>query len=198
MSDAALSSFRPARSLGWVWLLVLLAFIVVSLLPVFTEPDLLSGEEATGAWIALAVTLPLIVLILVALASLPAMRYDLERDALVVSCGPILRYRVPYAEIIDVRRTDLTPSLWSSMRFPGLALWTVQYADIGKVRMCSTRMAKGILLIEAGGRRYGITPADEQAFVAALTMTLPKRGRSDAAEAPGRDGPHATGPVRDR
>jgi hypothetical protein len=42
--------------------------------------------------------------------------------------------------------------------------------------MCATRMAKGILLIEAGGVRYGITPADEQAFVTALMMMLPKRG----------------------
>lgn len=177
MSEPALSSFRPARSFGWAWLVGLLAFILVTLVPIFTQPDLLAGEEAVGAWLAIGITVPLVVLILVALVCLPLMRYDLERDQIVVSCGPILRYRIPYAEITDVRRTDLTPSLWSSMRFPGLAMWTVQYADIGKVRMCATRMAKGILLIEAGGRRYGITPADEKLFADALTMMLPKRDR---------------------
>jgi hypothetical protein len=100
------------------------------------------------------------------------MRYELADDALVVSCGPLLRYRVPYAEITDVRRADLTPSLWSSMRLPGLALWGVRYADVGNIHMCATRMAKGILLITAGKRRYGITPADEVHFTVALSTRL--------------------------
>ncbi|MDO8880554.1 MAG: PH domain-containing protein [Coriobacteriia bacterium] len=176
MSDAALSSFRPARSFGWAWLMAIMALVLAPMAPILVQPGVFSGDEAVGAWIAIAVIAPIVALMLLALVSLPQMRYDLERDALVISCGRMLRYRVPFSEITDVRRADLTPSLWSSMRMPGLALWTVPYADIGRVRMCATRMATGILLIEAGGMRYGITPADEQAFVTALMMMLPKRG----------------------
>ena len=176
MSDAALSSFRPARSFGWAWLMAITVLILAPMAPILAEPGVFSGDEAVGAWIAIAVIAPIVAFMVLALVSLPQMRYDLERDALVISCGRTLRYRIPFTEIADVRRTDLTPSLWSSMRMPGLALWTVPYADIGRVRMCATRMAKGILLIEAGGVRYGITPADEQAFVTALMMMLPKRG----------------------
>jgi len=198
VSEPVLSSFRPARSFGWAWLVGPLLFILVSLLPALTQPGMLSGEEAVGAWLAIGITVPLVVLVLVVLVALPLMRYDLEREALVVSCGPILRYRIPYAAITDVRRTDLTPSLWSSMRFPGLAMWTVQYADIGTVRMCATRMAKGILLIEADGRRYGITPADEKPFADALMMMLPNPGRPDAAGTPGHGGPRTPDLAGDR
>jgi Bacterial PH domain len=51
----------------------------------------------------------------------------------------------------------------------------VLYADVGQVRMCAKRMARDILLVTAGGRRYGLTPADEAAFMAALSPMLPNR-----------------------
>lgn len=164
--------FEPARSFGWAWLLLLLV-LVVAPLGVLFMPGAFEGEDAVGAWITIAVLAPLDVYVLVVLASLPKMRYELTSDELVARCGPLFRYRIPYATITDVRRTTLTPTLWSSMRMPGLALGGVIYADVGTVRMCATRMSRDILLITAGGKLYGITPADEERFVRTLMPKLP-------------------------
>jgi hypothetical protein len=172
--DPSADVFEPARSFGWVWLLALLAMVVAPLGMLFI-PGAFEGEDAVGAWITIAVLLPLDIYVLVVLLSLPRMRYELGIDALVLRCGPFFKYRIPYAEITDVRRTTLTPTLWSSMRMPGLALGGVPYADVGTVRMCAKRMARDILLIGAGGKLYGITPAEEERFVRTLTPKLPVR-----------------------
>jgi hypothetical protein len=58
--------------------------------------------------------------------------------------------------------------MWSSMRLPGVALFSVLYADEGNVSMCATRAAEGILLIEVGHKKYGITPQDEAGLIAAI------------------------------
>ena len=174
MSDPALTSFAPARSYGWAWLVGLIALVVLPVLPLFMLETPPEGEDAVALWVTVAIMLPLVGFLLATLVSLPLMRYELTRDALVLSCGPLLRYRIPFAEIVDVRRTDLSPSLWSSMRMPGLALWGVPYADAGKVYMCATRMAKGVMLVSTATKRYGLTPSDEDAFVTALRMMLPR------------------------
>lgn len=172
MSAPVLATFKPARSYGWVWLLAILLLVAASVLPVFLLGDI-PPDERIAIWITIAIMVPLIAFLLVTLASIPAMRYDLTNDELLLSCGPLYRYRVPYAEVIDVRRTTLTPTLWSSMRMPGLALGGVMYADIGTVKMCATRMSRDILLVTAGKRRYGLTPADEAGFMATLAPLLP-------------------------
>lgn len=59
-------------------------------------------------------------------------------------------------------------TIWSTIRFPGIALFQVPYADVGNVKMCATAALKDILLIETEKEKYGLTPADEGAFVAAL------------------------------
>ena len=100
------------------------------------------------------------------------MRYELGEDALTLIYGPVLRYRIPLSEIQSVRRRNLSVSLWSSMRLPGLALFTVLYNDEGKVKMCATAAANEILLIETLDAKYGITPADEDAFVNALQARM--------------------------
>lgn len=176
----ALESFRPSRSYGWAWLLALTALVLLPMLALL-QPEVLQGEGAAALWINLAILVPLAGFFLLTLASLPRMRYDITPDELVISCGRLLRYRIPYREITDVRTRTLTPSLWSSMRLPGLAMWKVPYADAGTLYMCATRMARDILLISAGGRGYGITPADEAAFLRALTARLPKGEASEVA-----------------
>lgn len=182
--DSSADAFPPARSFGWVWLLALLAMVVAPLGMLFI-PGAFEGEDAVGAWITIAVLLPLDLYVLVVLLSLPKMRYELGIDALVLRCGPLFTYRIPYAEVTDVRRTTLTPTLWSSMRMPGLALGGVVYADVGNVRMCAKRMARDILLISAGGKRYGITPADEERFMHAFTPRLPTPPVTSAPTAQG-------------
>lgn len=184
MVSPVLASFKPSRSYGWLWLLGLTALVAGSAVPLFL-PGVVPPEERVVVWITLAIMAPLIVFLLITLVSLPAMRYDLTTDELVLSCGPLYRYRVPYAQITDVRRTTLTPTLWSSMRMPGLAIGGVLYADTGTVKMCATRMSRDILLVTAGKRRFGITPADEAAFMATLTPLLPRTAA--AAQGPGED-----------
>lgn len=154
-----LASFKPARSYGWAWLIGLTTLVAVSALPL-VMPGLVPPEERGAVWIGLGIMVPLLAFLLAILASLPAMRYDLTNDELMLSCGPLYRYRIPYTEITDVRRTTLTPTLWSSMRMPGLAIGGVLYADNGTVKMCAIRMSRGILLLAAGKRRYGLTPHD--------------------------------------
>lgn len=39
---------------------------------------------------------------------------------------------------------------------------------VGKVQMCATRAAHGVLLIESDGRKYGVTPEDEPGFLLAI------------------------------
>ncbi len=173
MTAPVLASYRPARSFGWAWLLAIVLLIAASAFPLF-RPEVVPPEERAALWVTAAIMVPLIAFLLATLFSLPAMRYDLTNDELVLSCGPLYRYRIPYAEITDVRRTTLTPTLWSSMRMPGLALGGVLYAEVGKVTMCATRMSRDILLVTAGKRRFGLTPADEAAFLATLTPLLPR------------------------
>lgn len=164
--------FRPARSFGWLWLLSLTALTLLPLFMLLRPGAVPEGEEA-AIWINVAILAPLATFFVLTAISLPRMRYTLEPDALVLAMPPLLRYRIPYTRITDVRTVTLTPSLWSSMRLPGLALWKVPYPDLGSAYMCATRMSRDILLITADGRRYGITPAEEAALVAALMSKLP-------------------------
>jgi len=83
-------------------------------------------------------------------------------------CGPVLSYRIPLDQVQSVERRDLRMSLWSSVRLPGVALFSVPYRGMGQIKMCATAALKGILLIEAAGELYGITPQDESGLLAAL------------------------------
>lgn len=115
------------------------------------------------------IALPFVVLA----AWFPTMAYELDARELVLRYGPH-RYRIPLADIVELRHADLSITVWSSLRLPGLALFRVPYADVGVVHMCATRVADAILLIRTRDRQYGITPADESAFVRALTARLPR------------------------
>lgn len=175
MADAAIAEFRAARSFGWLWLLAMAVLVLAPLFFVLTPA--MRAEDPTGAWVALAVSIPLGAFFLLTMACLPFMRYQLTGSGLVLRCGFLLRYRLPYRMISDVRRATLIPTLWSSMRFPGLALWGVPYPEVGTVYMCAKRMSRDILVITVGKRRYGITPADEQGFLDALLPMLPNAER---------------------
>lgn len=162
--------FLPKRSFGWAWALVLALFVAASLvmMPVsaYLEPD---EEIPLAVWIlVLAIDVPLLVLFGAIAAYFPKMRYEFGVDELVLSYGPILKYRIPYTDIRDVRQEDLSAQAWSSMRWPGLALYKVPYSKRGSIRMCSTRMNRGIILIETPKGLYGVSPAEEERFVDTL------------------------------
>ena len=69
-------------------------------------------------------------------------------------------------------RIEITEERTWQDRFPGIALFKVPYADVGNVKMCATAALNNILLIETDKEKYGITPADEESFVAALRAQM--------------------------
>jgi len=48
----------------------------------------------------------------------------------------------------------------------------VPYADVGNVKMCATAALNKILLIETEKEKFGLTPADEEEFVAAVRAKM--------------------------
>ena len=162
--------FRPKRSLGWLWALGF-AMVVAASLALVLALALFEPEEELPAFvwaIILVIDLPLLVFFAAIAAFFPAMRYEFDTAELVLSYGPILRYRVPYTDVRTVRREDLRVQLWSSMRWPGLALYKIPYKGLGTVRMCSTRVNHGVVLIETRNGLYGVSPEEEERFVDTL------------------------------
>lgn len=58
------------------------------------------------------------------------------------------------------------------MRLPGFALGEMEYGGVGSVVMCATRALKGVTIIRTPLKKYGLTPADETAFLADLQGRL--------------------------
>jgi hypothetical protein len=163
-------TFKARPSNGWLWVLLIIAPVILPVVGVlfFIGDEIPLGILIFNLATALVFGIPFVLFA----AWFPTMRYTLGEDALILRYGPVLNYRIPYASIKRVRSRNLQISMWSSMRVPGLALYTVPYIDVGNVKMCSTSASRNVLLIETEKEKYGITPADEQAFVAALTERL--------------------------
>jgi hypothetical protein len=102
---------------------------------------------------------------------LPTIRYELKNDALYLKCGPFVS-KISYSEIKRVTKTDLVFHPIASCRWPGFALGDCYYADRGNVRMYSTRMCNGIILIETATRLYGISPQNEDLFITELKKRI--------------------------
>lgn len=98
----------------------------------------------------------------------PEMRYWLGSNVLVLQYGPLMYDQIPIDMINSIRRRNLRASWLSSFRFPGLALFYVDYIEQGRVRMCARSASSQILLIDTGHRKYGITPEDEFGLVQAI------------------------------
>jgi hypothetical protein len=146
--------------------------MAVIIIAVAIAPALAMGLSSSS------VLLTVIVCSLVALAFLalafwfPTMRYELDKEELTLRYGPVLHYRIRLREICTIRRRNLSLTIWSTLRFPGIALFAVPYADVGNVKMCATAALNNILLIETEKEKFGLTPADEEAFVAALQAQM--------------------------
>jgi hypothetical protein len=105
------------------------------------------------------------------------MRYEFGPQELTLRFGPILRYRIPYTDVRGVSQRDLNVQMWSSVRWPGLALYKVPYAGMGAVRMCATRVNRGVVLIETITGPYGVSPAEPERFIDALRSRAGLSGR---------------------
>jgi hypothetical protein len=95
-------------------------------------------------------------------------RYLLADGVLELRCDPVLTYRIPVTDVRSIERTDLEPTVWSAVRMPGLALFTVLYSDQGAVRMCATRASQDVTLVRTPDATYGLTPENPSALAAAV------------------------------
>ena len=164
--------FEPRSSLGWLSLLFLSLVVLVCTLPVVVA----AAGGAVPWWVGLLMGLMALGLGVPFLALaiwFPTMRYELDAGTLTLRYGPVLSYRIALDEVQSTERRHLPLSLWSSVRLPGVALFGVPYRGMGQVKMCATAAARDILLIEAAGELYGITPADEAGLLAALETRRP-------------------------
>jgi hypothetical protein len=160
-------TFKPRPSMGWAWVGALGAVLLAVGL------SLLIGSGLSGPFLlAILLTVPIGVGCLVFAVFFPTMRYAMDGKHLVLTYGPLLRYVIDIQQVRSIRRRDLPVGIVSSFRFPGLALFNVPYPEVGTVKMCATAAGTGILLIETDSRKYGVTPADEQAFVAELKKRM--------------------------
>ena len=163
--------FRPRTSYGWLWL-VLMALIIIA---VAIAPVMPMGLSSSSTVLTLIICIPVALAFLALAFWFPTMRYELDRDQLTLLYGPVLHYRIPLREIRTIRRRNLSLTIWSTIRFPGIALFTVPYADVGNVKMCATAALNNILLIETEKEKYGLTPADEEAFVTELQSQMEQK-----------------------
>ena len=155
--------FKPRPSTGWIWVGALGAMLFGIGL------GMLVTYGFRGPYIlTILLTIPLGLVFLLIAVFFPTMRYEIEGNQLNLVYGPLLRYTIDIGQIKSIRRRDLGFSLVSSFRFPGLAIFGVPYPEIGTVKMCATAASNGILLIETESTKYGLTPANEQEFVAEL------------------------------
>jgi hypothetical protein len=126
--------YAPRKSYGWlflallVFLLLFSGFLLVHVYLATENPVLL-----ICAIFSFSFGIPFLVI----LFSLQTMRYELDDESLVMKCR-FIKYVVPFSSIRRITKRDLEISLWSSFRLPGLALFTVPYVDVGKVKMCAT------------------------------------------------------------
>jgi uncharacterized membrane protein YdbT with pleckstrin-like domain len=161
-------SFQPRPSHGWVWL-ILMALVIIA---VSIAPAMALGMSSRNAILTLIICIPIAITFLILAFWFPTMRYELDQEQLTLRYGPIFSYRIPLSEIRTIRRRNLSMTIWSTVRFPGIALFTVPSADVGNVKMCATAALNNILLIETEREKYGLTPADEEDFVAAIRAQM--------------------------
>ncbi|HLO13873.1 MAG TPA: PH domain-containing protein [Anaerolineales bacterium] len=163
-----IKTFQPRPSYGWAWL-ILMAVIIFALA---IAPALAMGLSSSGVIVTVIICSLVAVAFLVLAFWFPTMRYELGQDDLTLRYGAVLTYRIPLTEIRTIRRRNLSLTIWSTVRFPGIALFKVPYADVGNVKMCATAALNNILLVETEKEKYGLTPADEEAFIAAVRTQM--------------------------
>ena len=155
--------FKPRPSTGWIWVGLL------GLIPLAIGIAVMVTQGLSGPFlIMILITISIGTMFLLVAIFFPTMRYELEGSRLTLRYGPVLRYTIDLRQIKSIRSRDLQISPVSSFRFPGLAIFTVLYPEVGLVKMCATAASHGILLIETASAKYGLTPADEQGIVAEL------------------------------
>lgn len=167
-------TFRPRKSAGWAWVmglaLALIGGTIWSMLPQNGgQPDALTiilGMGLGAYFLATALWFP-------------AMHYEMDDKTLTMHYGILVKERIPLDQIQQVTVQNLAFTLRAAMRFPGLALFTINYPNEGAVYMCATSAGNDVMILSTENGKYGITPEDEAAFIAALTARVPQLRAAD-------------------
>jgi hypothetical protein len=93
--------------------------------------------------------------------------YRIDSVNLILEAGPF-RSTVPLSSVESVHKKDLSYGFSSGWQVPGLALFSTQHPGDGMIKMYAHSALKGVTLIRTGSGTYGVTPADEAAFEAAI------------------------------
>jgi hypothetical protein len=159
--------FKPRPSTGWLWV------ALCALIPLGGAVTLILQFGYSSAVLPIIGIASVIGIgFLVIAVFFPGMKYEIDGSSLTLTYGPLLRYTIDIKQIKSIRRSDMGLSFISSFRFPGLALFSVPYPEIGLVKMCATAASNGILIIETNSGKFGMTPADESSFVAELRRRM--------------------------
>lgn len=144
----------PFLFIGFLWFCIWLKYPTI-----FIEIDLLKKHGLPLVFFSLLALLEIIILFTI--------RYELDDEALYLKGGPFI-FKIPYSEIKQICKANLVFHPAASNRWPGYAFGDCYYADAGKVTMCSTRMCKGIIIIQTITKLYGVSPKDEEEFIRKL------------------------------
>jgi len=157
--------YAPRKSPGQLSLFAL--FLVFAVTGGFSIYQYIA---APTIFLLIPITIALILgtVFLILMIGISKMRYTITDDALEARCSFLLRYTIPLSSIQRIVKRNLAITVWSSFRLPGMALFTVPYADVGDVKMCATSASKDIILIETSSGLYGTTPREEDAFLAEI------------------------------
>ncbi|GII57702.1 hypothetical protein Pth03_60910 [Planotetraspora thailandica] len=155
--------FTPRPSRGYLSLAVVAATVC------FAAAKSVTGETRAEFVAGLVLAVASAYLMVLALC-FPLMRYVTSPTTLTAQYGPLLRYRIRLSDITSVTRTaHLSAGSAASLALPGIALYGMRCTDVGRIRMCATHPSNNVLVITTrNGAHYGVTPADERAFLNTL------------------------------
>ena len=159
--------WRPARTIGaLVGLVILLTILSVEALLIRGLLRQSPGVELFLTGLLFIASLPMLVLWLYWFTQFLSLRYRLDRNALVISCGT-RRYVVPMEEIQGMepgRRAEIVRP-FRGVGWPGYLNGHLRLKGHGRVVVLSTEPLHRQIIVVTEAGCYGISPRDPAGFV---------------------------------
>jgi hypothetical protein len=159
--------WKPAKTLG----LAMGLFFVLTILGVdaFLVSALIAEPIGLSMFLtalALAATVPLLLLWLHWFVSLLTLRYTLDRNALIIQCAGY-RHTVPMGQIRGIASGDAVTVTqpFRGVGWPGYLRGQAQLQELGVLLVHATEPLRRQLVVVTDGICYGISPKDRERFV---------------------------------
>lgn len=163
-------SFSPPRAVGLLFGMGILAVLLILDAVCIVALGYLPVNALTFALVLFPLaSIPVIGLTVYRLIGLATARYRLDRNGLRLEWGLSLEV-VPVAQIQAVRpasqaNADLLPrGFW----WPGCVVGRADVRGVGPVDFFAASGPSGMVLVQAGGKHFAISPADPDAFLQAF------------------------------